>query len=74
MEDRSSNRRIILNSVYIYIGVIFTTLFHFVTIPLLLNYLGEGDYGLYTLILVGSEMCIRDSINCWRNIYACFCT
>ena len=50
MEDRSSNRRIILNSVYIYIGVIFTTLFHFVTIPLLLNYLGEGDYGLYTLI------------------------
>lgn len=50
MEDRSSNRRIILNSVYIYDWVNFTTLFHFVTIPLLLNYLGEGDYGLYTLI------------------------
>lgn len=45
-----NSNRIILNSIYIYIGVVITTIISLFSVPILLNNLGSSDYGLYSLI------------------------
>lgn len=47
MDNKS---RIVLNSVYIYIGVIACTVVSLITVPILLRNLGTSDYGLYNLV------------------------
>lgn len=46
----NTNRRIALNTIYIYGGVVLCTLLSLVTVPILLKNLGVNDYGLYNLI------------------------
>ena len=47
MDNKS---KIVLNSLYIYIGVIACTVISLLTVPILLRNLGTTDYGLYNLI------------------------
>lgn len=46
----NNSNRIILNSVYIYIGVIISTFVSLFSVPILLKNLGTNDYGLYSLV------------------------
>lgn len=46
----NNSNRIILNSIYIYIGVIVTTIISLFSVPILLKNLGSSDYGLYSLV------------------------
>lgn len=46
----NTNSRIALNTIVIYIGVIFCTIISLVTVPVLLRNLGTSDYGLYNLV------------------------
>lgn len=45
-----NTNRIILNSIYIYVGVIVTTIISLFSVPILLRNLGSSDYGLYSLV------------------------
>lgn len=45
-----NNKKIILNSVYIYVGVLASTLLSLISVPILLSNLGASDYGLYNLV------------------------
>ncbi|MDD2636727.1 MAG: oligosaccharide flippase family protein [Bacteroidales bacterium] len=47
MDDK---KRIAKNVIYIYIGVILSTLMSLVTVPLLLKNLGASDYGIFNLV------------------------
>lgn len=46
----ADSKKIALNSIYIYIGVIASTLISLLTVPILLHNLGECDYGLFNLL------------------------
>ena len=45
-----NNKRIALNTIYIYIGVSLCTILSLLTVPILLKNLGVNDYGLYNLV------------------------
>ncbi len=44
------SKRVMLNSVILYIKIIITMLISLVSVPMILNALGKSDYGLYNLI------------------------
>lgn len=44
------SKRVMLNSIILYIKIIITMLMSLVSIPMILNALGKSDYGLYNLI------------------------
>lgn len=46
----NNSNRIIRNSIYIYIGVVVTTIISLFSVPILLRNLGSSDYGLYSLV------------------------
>ena len=50
MPNMKASSRIVLNSIYIYIGVIACTVLSLFTVPVLLHNLGASDYGLYNLV------------------------
>ena len=50
LKSMDNKSRIVLNSVYIYIGVIACTVVSLLTVPILLRNLGTSDYGLYNLV------------------------
>lgn len=44
------SKRVMLNSIILYIKIIITMLISLVSVPMILNALGKSDYGLYNLI------------------------
>ena len=50
LKSMDNKSRIVLNSLYIYIGVIACTVISLLTVPILLRNLGTSDYGLYNLV------------------------
>lgn len=50
MSNKNNNRRLAINSLFLYLRMIFLILVQLYTVPIILNALGVEDYGIYNVV------------------------
>ena len=50
VSNKNNNRRLAVNSLFLYLRMIFLILVQLYTVPIILNALGVEDYGIYNVV------------------------